>query len=90
MLLSDAYGPSLLFGVNLFGPDAGAPEWRYWFVEALVYCLVPVVALLSVRRVGAAERARPFPFAVGALASASCCASRSPGPRSRSRCSPRW
>jgi acyl-CoA synthetase (AMP-forming)/AMP-acid ligase II len=67
VLLSDAYGPSLLFGVNLFGPDEGAPEWRYWFVEALVYCLVPVVALLSLRRVGAAERARPFAFAIGAV-----------------------
>jgi hypothetical protein len=67
VLLSDAYGPSLLFGVNLFGPDEPAPEWRYWFVEALVLCLLPVVAVLAVPAAAALERGRPFPFAVGAV-----------------------
>ncbi|MCK8674745.1 AMP-binding protein [Rhodococcus sp. HM1] len=49
----------LLNGV--FGPDAWTREWRYWFVEALVYIVLAVAVLLAIPWVD--ERERRFPFA---------------------------
>ncbi|WP_461082104.1 AMP-binding protein [Streptomyces deserti] len=50
---------------SLFAQDNSDPEWRYWFVEALVYFLVAMTALLAVPLLDRAERRSPFGFALG-------------------------
>ncbi|MFW5473194.1 AMP-binding protein [Knoellia sp. CPCC 206450] len=46
------------------------PQWRYWFVEAVVHILVGVTVLLAVPAIDRLERARPFvvPMAVALVA----------------------
>lgn len=61
MLFTSQYSPSVLMVNNLFGPDFGdAPEWRYWFIEAMVYILIAVVVVLAVPVVDRWERRNPF------------------------------
>ena len=62
VLLSSEYGPSVLFVNNFFGPAEQAPEWRYWFLEALVYVLISVALLLWIPAVDRWERRWPFAF----------------------------
>lgn len=66
VLLSSDYGPSVLLFNNLLGPDGDAPEWRYWFVEALLYVAAASALLLWVPAVDRWERRFPFgvPLAV--------------------------
>ncbi|WP_373684434.1 AMP-binding protein [Micromonospora thermarum] len=70
MLVSDQYELSTLLLVNsILRPDV--PDgWHFWFVEALVYLLVGLAALLGLRRVDRWERRHPFafPLALTALA----------------------
>ncbi len=68
VVFSSDYGPSLLFGTNLFGPAEAAPQWRYWYVEALVTVLMASLALLALPGVQARCRRNPFAWAVAALA----------------------
>jgi len=60
------WNPVLLTSVA--GGDVD-PQWRYWFVEALVHVLVGLAVLLCVPAFDAVERARPFavPFALAVL-----------------------
>ncbi|MFZ2526682.1 MAG: AMP-binding protein [Rhodococcus sp. (in: high G+C Gram-positive bacteria)] len=51
---------SVLLLNGVFGPDAWTREWRYWFVEALVYIVLMVAALLTIPWMD--ERERRFPF----------------------------
>ncbi|MDE0975296.1 MAG: AMP-binding protein [Candidatus Nanopelagicales bacterium] len=60
VILSNSYGPSVMFGINFFGPDGGAPEWRYWFLEALIYTIAVTAALLFLPSVDRLERRWPF------------------------------
>lgn len=50
---------------SLLEQDNSHPEWRYWFVEALVYFLTALTALLAVPLLDRAERRSPFGFALG-------------------------
>ena len=60
--VTGAHPLSSVFLLNgVFGPDAWTPEWRYWFVESLVYIVLAVAVLLAIPWVD--ERERRFPFA---------------------------
>ncbi|WP_446215292.1 AMP-binding protein [Micromonospora sp. IBHARD004] len=54
---------------SVLGPHDGPTAWQFWFIEALVYILVAVAALLAVPAVDRAERRYPFglPLALAAL-----------------------
>jgi hypothetical protein len=56
---------ALLLNGVLGAPDA---RWEYWFIEALVYMLLPLVALFSIPSVARAERRWPLLVAGAALA----------------------
>ena len=64
VILNNSYGPSVMFGINFFGPDGGAPEWRYWFLEALIYAIAVTAALLFLPPVDRLERRWPFALPV--------------------------
>ncbi|WP_138999200.1 AMP-binding protein [Rhodococcus zopfii] len=60
--VTGAHPLSSVFLLNgVFGPDAWTREWRYWFVEALVYIVLGIAVLLAIPWVD--ERERRFPFA---------------------------
>ncbi|MDT0212584.1 AMP-binding protein [Rothia sp. ARF10] len=61
------WNPALLTSV---GGSNVHPQWRYWFVEAVVHILVGVTVLLAVPALDRLERARPFvvPMAVAVVA----------------------
>jgi len=61
------WNPVLLTSV---GGSNVHPQWRYWFVEAVVHILVGVTVLLAVPALDRLERARPFvvPMAVALVA----------------------
>ena len=65
VLLSDEYGSSVLLVNNLLGPDTDSPEWRYWFVEALLYVSVGAAAVLAVPAVDRWQRRFPFGLPAG-------------------------
>ncbi|MFD3622362.1 AMP-binding protein [Streptomyces sp. NPDC058676] len=56
---------NLVLANSLLDQDNSDPEWRYWFVEALVYFLTALTALLAVPLLDRAERRSPFGFALG-------------------------
>ncbi|MEV6811363.1 AMP-binding protein [Micromonospora sp. NPDC051296] len=66
MLFNDQYRVSTLLLVHsLFGPDDARTEWHFWFVEAVVYLLVGLAALVALRRVDRLERRHPFALPMG-------------------------
>ncbi|MBC2641220.1 MULTISPECIES: AMP-binding protein [unclassified Rhodococcus (in: high G+C Gram-positive bacteria)] len=50
---------------GILGPPGWTIEWRYWFVEAIVYILLAVGAVLALPLADRAERTYPFAFAMG-------------------------
>ncbi|TCB95382.1 AMP-dependent synthetase [Micromonospora zingiberis] len=69
MLVNDEYRLSTLLLVHsIVGPDDARTEWHFWFVEAVVYLLVGLAALLAVRRVDRLERRHPFALPLGLTA----------------------
>jgi hypothetical protein len=51
---------------GMFGPDQWTePEWYFWFIEAIVWALVAVTAVLAIPAVDRLERRQPFWLAVG-------------------------
>lgn len=61
--VSGVHPLSSVFLLNgVFGPDAWTREWRYWFVEALVYIVLAVSVLLAIPWVDERERRFPFVF----------------------------
>ncbi|MEV4489209.1 AMP-binding protein [Micromonospora coxensis] len=61
LVVTDQYRLSTLFlAHSLVGPDDAKTEWHFWFIEALVYILIGVAALLAVPRVDRLERRHPF------------------------------
>lgn len=64
-LVTGEYRPTtVLLLHSLLGPDGSTTDWQFWFVEALVYLLVGMAALLGLRRVDRLERRFPFGFPV--------------------------
>ncbi|MGW5073563.1 AMP-binding protein [Rhodococcus sp. NPDC004095] len=53
---------------GILGPPGWTIEWRYWFVEAIVYIVLVAAAVLYIPLVDRAERAYPFLFAMGLVA----------------------
>ncbi|MDQ1051006.1 acyl-CoA synthetase (AMP-forming)/AMP-acid ligase II [Streptomyces sp. V4I2] len=69
LLLTREYDlANLVLANSLFPQDNSDPEWRYWFVEALVYFLTGLAVLLAVPLLDRAERRSPFGFALGLVA----------------------
>ncbi|HEX2772355.1 MAG TPA: AMP-binding protein, partial [Micromonosporaceae bacterium] len=69
LLVTDDYRLTNVFLLNsVFGPPDGRSEWHFWFIEALVYILVAVVALLTLPGLDRAERRFPFAFPVALAA----------------------
>ena len=67
--MSDKYGwPNALLINGIVGRRGD--EWGYWFIEALVYILVPLALLLSVPAVRRVERRWPFAVALTMVAAA--------------------
>ncbi|GGW51782.1 AMP-dependent synthetase [Streptomyces xantholiticus] len=65
LLLTREYDlANILLANSLFEQDRSDPEWRYWFVEALVYFLIGLAALLAIPLLDRAERRSPFGFAL--------------------------
>ena len=64
-IVSDRYDwPTVFFVNNVFGSPQWGPNWRYWFVEALLHTLVGAALLLNIPLVKRLERAQPFNFAL--------------------------
>ncbi|MBW3536830.1 MAG: AMP-binding protein [Actinobacteria bacterium] len=62
--MSEKYGwPNALLINGLVGRPGD--EWGYWFIEALIYILIPLAALLAVPSVRRFERRWPFGVAFG-------------------------
>ncbi|MEU6911820.1 AMP-binding protein [Streptomyces olindensis] len=69
LLLTSDYDPAnLVLANSLFAQDGSDPEWRYWFVEALVYFLSALAVLLAIPLLDRAERRSPFGFALALVA----------------------
>ncbi len=49
---------------GILGPSRWNVDWRYWFVEAVVYIVLAVLALLCIPILDRTERRFPFGFAV--------------------------
>ncbi|MEU2270232.1 AMP-binding protein [Streptomyces olindensis] len=65
LLLTRDYDPAnLVLANSLFAQDGSDPEWRYWFVEALVYFLSALAVLLAIPMLDRVERRSPFGFAL--------------------------
>lgn len=60
LVLWGGYGWSVLGFTSLVHPTELAPEWRYWFVEALLWILPAMVLLLALPGVEALRRRYPF------------------------------
>ncbi|MGA9870364.1 MAG: acyltransferase family protein, partial [Rhodococcus sp. (in: high G+C Gram-positive bacteria)] len=52
---------------GILGPDGWSNEWRYWFVEAIVYIVLAVAAVLYVPSIDRLQRLQPFWFAMGVV-----------------------
>ncbi|OZC77106.1 AMP-dependent synthetase [Rhodococcus sp. 06-418-5] len=50
---------------GILGPDGWSAEWRYWFVEAIVYIVLAAAATLSVPWLDRLERRHAFWFPMG-------------------------
>ncbi|MFC5219778.1 AMP-binding protein [Streptomyces coerulescens] len=69
LLLTREYDlANVVLANSLFEQDSSDPEWRYWFVEALVYFLTGLAVLLAIPLLDRAERRSPFGFALALVA----------------------
>ncbi|GAA4115998.1 AMP-binding protein [Knoellia locipacati] len=64
-LVDERYSPWNPVLLTSIGGSNVHPQWRYWFVEAVVHILVGVTALLAVPTLDRLERARPFAVPLG-------------------------
>jgi acyl-CoA synthetase (AMP-forming)/AMP-acid ligase II len=57
------YGPANVFLLHsVLGPPDGRSEWHFWYIEALVYILVAVTAVLMIP--GAYRLVRRYPYGI--------------------------
>lgn len=65
-LIAGTYDPATVALSNwLVAPyDGWSAQWHLWFLEALVWSIVGVAALMAIPRLDAFERRRPYAFAV--------------------------
>ncbi|WP_415975090.1 AMP-binding protein [Rhodococcus sp. 077-4] len=64
--LTGDYRVTSAFLLNgILGPDGWSAEWRYWFVEAIVYIVLAATAALCVPLLDRLERGHPFWFPMG-------------------------
>ncbi|WP_275946834.1 AMP-binding protein [Streptomyces sp. T21Q-yed] len=69
LLLTREYDlANVVLANSLFAQDNSDPEWRYWFVEALVYFLTGLTVLLAMPLLDRAERHSPFGFSLALVA----------------------
>nr|WP_246112115.1 acyltransferase family protein [Streptomyces hawaiiensis] len=69
LLLTREYDlANVVLANSLFEQDDSDPEWRYWFVEALVYFLAGLAVLLAIPWLHRTERRNPFGFALTLVA----------------------
>ncbi|MDL5204675.1 AMP-binding protein [Streptomyces sp. ALI-76-A] len=69
LLLTREYDlANIVLANSLLARDNSDPEWRYWFVEALVYFLTGLAVLLAVPLLDRVERRGPFAFALALVA----------------------
>lgn len=69
LLVTDDYRLTNLVLLNsVLGPPDGRTEWHFWFVEALVYILLALLALLVVPLIDRVERRVPFGFPLALVA----------------------
>lgn len=69
-LLSGKYDPSTALLVNNAVPGDGlwSEQWQFWFLEAMVWTMLPLSALFAIPAVDRLERRAPWGFAMAALA----------------------
>jgi hypothetical protein len=68
-VVAETYNVTTVFLVNNFvGSTEWSAQWRFWFLEALLWSMLGVVALLAIPAVRRWERQWPFAFALGVLA----------------------
>jgi acyl-CoA synthetase (AMP-forming)/AMP-acid ligase II len=68
-LATDQYGLANVVLANaLVGPEPWTTEWRFWFVEVLLYMLVAFAAVLAIPWADRCERATPLAFALALFA----------------------
>ncbi len=64
-LLGGAYEPSTVFMLNgvLGDGDRWSVQWQYWFLEAVLWTILGLVALFAIPLIDRLERRYPFVFA---------------------------
>jgi len=68
-LLSGKYDPATALLMNNAMPGDGlwSEQWQFWFLEAIVWTMLPLSALFAIPAVDRIERRAPWAFAMGAL-----------------------
>lgn len=68
-LLSGKYHPATALLVNNAVPTNGlwSEQWQFWFLEAMVWTMLPLAALFAVPAIDRLERRAPWGFAMAAL-----------------------
>jgi len=65
-ILGGYYAPATVGFLNqALGPDHWTRQWQFWFVEALVWTSLAVLALLAVPALDRLERRAPYGLAIG-------------------------
>ncbi|HEY7043630.1 MAG TPA: AMP-binding protein [Nocardioidaceae bacterium] len=60
--------PTAMFLNGLLGSDSWTDQWRFWFLECLVWTLLACVVVLAIPALHRTERRRPWGFAIVVLA----------------------
>lgn len=67
-LLTGGYQPTTALLVNNFlGASRWNDQWQFWFIEAIVWSMLALAAVVAVPHVDRLERRHPFAFALGVL-----------------------
>ncbi|GAA1221743.1 AMP-binding protein [Rhodoglobus aureus] len=68
-VVTGSYATATVFlGNNFVGSAQWTPQWHFWFLEAMLWSMLAVVALFAVPAVRRWERRWPFAFALAVLA----------------------
>ncbi|WP_341953709.1 AMP-binding protein [Salinibacterium sp. TMP30] len=68
-VITGTYATATVFlGNNFVGSAQWTPQWHYWFLEAMLWSMLAVVALLAIPAARRWERRWPFAFALAVLA----------------------